>query len=1821
MNNGDSIMAQHKIKVFISSTFQDMQPERDELTLRVFPELRARCREIGIELVDVDLRWGITEEQERNGDVLPICLKQIDESRPFFIGIVGERYGSIPTHIDDDLLQANPWLRFQKGRSLTELEIQHGALMNVAAAQHAFFYFRSHEYADSVSIEERYKFIENNPQYSQKLNELKQKICDAGFPVLKGYGDPVLLGNHVLTDLWSVIETEYAKKSAKKTRVNVKTNKERSQASSTGTIYIERIEEQELNSHIDSLKGGLGVVGASGFGKTALLKEWTKKIPQTHSDYLIFEHYTENAEHGIEFEDLIKRLFEYIKLKVIPDLEISLSPRNLLLMLYPILRRVGERRPLVIIIDGFDQMKNQGKQIDLSILPVSFPPNVSAIISMRPGQIFETLKHRGWQSIELVPISIEQRDTIIVRYLEQFGKQLSPNRRRLILDHHLSENPQLLRLFLEELRVGARHDNLNAKIKEYVLIKDPTQLFDTILEHYEKRLDNYCPGLLKNAMVLLWASRSGLQETELLDLLGTNGTPLKRETWSVLFLSFQESLILQGERIRIRYDSLREAISRRYLASAEDLSAVQDSLITYFKKRKYESRGLEELPWQLYETRRYNQLLKLLTDIKIFQKISTNLYRDFITYWSKLKLHYDISSTMEKILVDFESKEKSQMQQGQFATAIGQFLYILGSYSEAVYFYQHSKKRLTSALGWDSSAVAECLLSIGDVQRKLAEFDDAIMNNRRALAIFLKLGGIENESSVTALSGLAVSLAESKNKSAKKVFQYALALSTKIKGRKHPGTAILLDNMAGYLGRVKEGSDNLDMHREALALIEDSCGYDSIHTATCIDNLAVALSSKGELEEAENLFRRALKIWEQTVGATHPDTQIALDSLFRVLIERNDLVGAVNIFRRRLQCIKPKKEADLGSVHIDLANLTLLLIHKSKIKEAALLHEEYISILDLNEAEPDRKILNRFGDIMHSLGKYEKSKQIFQRALSMTGSNKSQEYSVKAHSMLGLAKVERDSGKIHNARNYAKEALDLLGESTATTIDRIECFNLLATIDLQLDDLHQADIDSQMAIELSEKTYGKNKLQTATLYDLRCRVLLEKGDLKNADIFSQKAVKLLVKGFGEEHPNTLSALHNRAMAHYAMKNLDKAEGLLQRVADIRCRVLGDHHPSTIGTLRQLTDVLKQKGAHEDVLSILERILKINKKYRQSTNADPVDDIFSKAETLMELKRYDEAEKTYMQIMEMPQESYKEKSSFRLCFPNLGKIYEEQRNLEKAEACYRKAFEIAGQQSENESINWRLGCMADLTRILLKSSQLNEAEDLAKQALDIATSYQNIDPIQPGIWLREIGNILIVKGEQFQAKEYLERSLAVFTEELGKDHDETVKLFKFLSNSRKIDNFDDTAQVVSILNLGEESLKNKNFDRAEELINQALTICNKKFEKDHHLFGRTLSLMTGVLISQKRFNEAESFAKNCVKISKKTCGENASDTLISRRNLAFILSQKGNHKEAAYQFKIVLHYQEKEKGLTDTVVLNTAIHLARSMIFLQKKEETVDLLLGIVNANKKIFSQGNSKAVSIFYPIINGLKEQFIDEIAEPFLKRILELVPRESALWPLLGAHVSYLLAVIYSNSGKHLKAIYHYEGVLEGVSIFLEPEQLHSDEDLPELPLFWASVAYRELARHKEVPEGRWDQAIEYFELSIKILNRIGYKYQANEVELELQIMRSKIGREVKYIDVKKITTWFEKTIKSTLKTPLIPLATKKVYARPAVKFNELALIFRKQNRLMEAEDLLRQALSIEEMALPQDSPKIPHRLNNLTTVLVMQDKQEEAMDLNNRA
>ena len=79
------------LRIFLSSTFRDMNGEREIFIKRYSSALRQVAKERGVSVTFVDLRWGVTVAQASSGEVVDICLTQLQRSR-YFVSFLGLRY-------------------------------------------------------------------------------------------------------------------------------------------------------------------------------------------------------------------------------------------------------------------------------------------------------------------------------------------------------------------------------------------------------------------------------------------------------------------------------------------------------------------------------------------------------------------------------------------------------------------------------------------------------------------------------------------------------------------------------------------------------------------------------------------------------------------------------------------------------------------------------------------------------------------------------------------------------------------------------------------------------------------------------------------------------------------------------------------------------------------------------------------------------------------------------------------------------------------------------------------------------------------------------------------------------------------------------------------------------------------------------------------------------------------------------------------------------------------------------------------------------------------------------------------------------------------------------------------------------------------------------------------------------------------------------------------------------------------------------------------------------------------------------------------------
>jgi hypothetical protein len=170
----------------------------------------------------LDLRWGVTSEQSGSGQVIKLCLEEIDRSRPYFVCSLGFRNGwaLMPSDNPEDqyvrLLEKTfelaeqsgfQWIERARDRSVTELEILHGALNDPALSPRCFFYFRDVSFLRTLPKNQRKLFAEIG-ESEKRLQQLKTRIVSAGFR-LRYFTSPQQMSDYLEEDFRVAIERDF----------------------------------------------------------------------------------------------------------------------------------------------------------------------------------------------------------------------------------------------------------------------------------------------------------------------------------------------------------------------------------------------------------------------------------------------------------------------------------------------------------------------------------------------------------------------------------------------------------------------------------------------------------------------------------------------------------------------------------------------------------------------------------------------------------------------------------------------------------------------------------------------------------------------------------------------------------------------------------------------------------------------------------------------------------------------------------------------------------------------------------------------------------------------------------------------------------------------------------------------------------------------------------------------------------------------------------------------------------------------------------------------------------------------------------------------------------------------------------------------------------------------------------------------------------------------------------------------------------------------------------------------------------------------------
>ena len=204
---------------------------------------------------------------------MPICLSEIDKCRPYFIGMLGNRYGSILETVPEKISSTIPWLVGKEGHSITELEMLYAVLehSDEQTLSNCAFYFRSDDLTDRL-----YGHLKaENPTATENLRRLKQTIDEDPDTPCSRYNSIEEFGSFVMRDILNWLDKHFPE-SEDVDAIRVEWY--------NSEILRNHVENGELDSFLDSYisesKKPLLIYGDGARGKTASLTAWAPSNAQ-----------------------------------------------------------------------------------------------------------------------------------------------------------------------------------------------------------------------------------------------------------------------------------------------------------------------------------------------------------------------------------------------------------------------------------------------------------------------------------------------------------------------------------------------------------------------------------------------------------------------------------------------------------------------------------------------------------------------------------------------------------------------------------------------------------------------------------------------------------------------------------------------------------------------------------------------------------------------------------------------------------------------------------------------------------------------------------------------------------------------------------------------------------------------------------------------------------------------------------------------------------------------------------------------------------------------------------------------------------------------------------------------------------------------------------------------------------------------------------------------------------------------------------------------------------------------------------------------------
>jgi serine/threonine protein kinase/tetratricopeptide (TPR) repeat protein len=462
------------------------------------------------------------------------------------------------------------------------------------------------------------------------------------------------------------------------------------------------------------------------------------------------------------------------------------------------------------------------------------------------------------------------------------------------------------------------------------------------------------------------------------------------------------------------------------------------------------------------------------------------------------------------------------------------------------------------------------------------------------------------------------------------------------------------------------------------------------------------------------------------------------------------------------------------------------------------------------------RLLGTIGGVYGSLGVYDRSAALLERALDLRRATLGSEHPDTASAMQSLAEAYRELARFDDAESLHREALAVKRRGGSATAAVATSLNDLGLTLSERGKYAEAEPLLREAIDVWRRAAPGGSPEVAVGLNNLAQTLRQQGRLDDAAAALDEAIAIRRQRFGNDHPLLAHVLGHLGQVRNAQGDLARAEPLLREALGIRRKVYGDDHPDTATAFNNLASLLHDVGDFAGAEPYYRLALAATEKRLGSRHPDFAVQVNNLASLLEDSGRLAQAEPLLRTSLEVRHAAFgADHPAVARALHNLARVELGLGQVTRAEGRAAEALALrrrilppehadiaaslsllgearaaAGRSDEGERLlrdalelqrrtaepafNQLASTLLRLSALELSRSRPADAEAHAREAVAIRAAR-----LPAGHWLRAMSEVahaeaLLALGRPVETESWLERAAAVLAGQLGERDARTLK---------------------------------------------------------------------------------------------------------------------------------------------------------------------------------------------------------------------------------------------------------------------------------------------------------------------------------------------------------------------------------------------------------------------------------------------------------------